>query len=79
MKQGALGGFSVIALGTAAIALLSPLPPASAAVRHSGPAGPAMHHSAMHTSYRAAWRGGHRYAHGGGRHYRYGYGHVRRR
>jgi len=63
MKQGALR-LSAIALGAAAIALLMPVPPASAAVRHHGLAGSAIHRSAMHASYRAAWRGGHRYAHG---------------
>jgi hypothetical protein len=61
MKQGGLG-ISAIVLGASAIGLLMPVPLASAAVRHHGFAGPAMHRSAMHTSYRAAWHGSHRYA-----------------
>jgi hypothetical protein len=74
MKQGALR-LSAIALGAAAIALLMPVPLASAAVRHHGLAGPAIHRSTMHASYRGAWRGGHHYAYGWRGNYRYGYGH----
>ena len=74
MKLGAFR-ISAIALGAAAMAMLTPLAPASAAVRHHGMAGPAMHHSAMHASYRSAWRGGYRHAYAPGRHYRYAYGH----
>ena len=70
MERGALR-LSAIALG--AVALLVPVPLASAAVRHHGFAGPAMHRSAMHTSYRAAWRGGRRYAYGYGHHYARGW------
>jgi hypothetical protein len=74
MKLGALR-ISAIALGAAVIALLTPIAPASAAVRHHGAAGPAMHRSAMHASYRAAWGGGYRHAYASGRHYRYAFGH----
>jgi hypothetical protein len=73
MKLGALR-LSAIALGAAAIALLTPISPASAALRHYGVAGSAMHPSAMHASYRAAWGGGYRHAYASGRHYRFAYG-----
>jgi hypothetical protein len=66
VKLGALR-ISAIALGAAAIALLTPIAPASAAARHHGVAGPAMH--------RAAWGGGYRHAYASGRHYRSAYGH----
>jgi hypothetical protein len=66
MKLGSLR-ISAIALGAAVIALLTPIAPASAAARHHGGAGPAMH--------RAAWGGGYGHAYAPGRHYRYAYGH----
>ena len=72
MKLGALRN-SALSLGAATIALLTPVAPANAAVRHHAMAGPAMHHSA-HASYRGAWRGGYRHTYASGRHYRYAHG-----